>query len=260
MALSTYESIQFEVNDRVAVITLNRPESLNAINPQMSAELKEAIFRSADDAEIGAVIITGAGRGFSSGEDLTTIDESTSPARIIKERYVPILKRMREMPKPVFAAVNGAAAGGGASLALACDIVYAAESASFTQAFVRIGLIPDAGGTYFLPRRVGVGRALEMALSGRQVRATEGEHLGLIDRVFPLALLMPKTLEMAKSIAGNPRLAVAATKELIHRGIAASFAEVLEAEAENQERLGHTEDFREGVAAFLAKRSPVFKG
>jgi 2-(1,2-epoxy-1,2-dihydrophenyl)acetyl-CoA isomerase len=256
----SYSAIQFEMKNRVAVITLNRPESLNSVNDQMSAELIDAIWKVADDENVRAVILTGAGRGFCAGEDLTTVKEDTSPAKILTERYNDLIMKMRSMPKPLIAAVNGAAAGAGVSLALACDLVYASELASFTQAFVRLGLIPDAGGCFFFTRRLTLGKAMELSFTGRRTKAAEAERIGLVDRVFPAPQLLPQTLKVASELASFPPLAIATAKDLLTKAASSDLATVLALETDAQERLSHTEDFREGVRAFLEKRQPVFKG
>jgi 2-(1,2-epoxy-1,2-dihydrophenyl)acetyl-CoA isomerase len=260
-----YETVDLQLADGAATITLNRPETLNAWNEQFGRDLLDAVESVAGDEAVRAVMITGAGRAFSSGADLreqragSDGDPPDLSARL-RELYHPILIGIREMPKPVVAAVNGPAAGIGCSLALDCDLVIAAESAFFVLAFVNIGLVPDGGSTAILPARIGAARAAEMALLGERVPAPKALDWGLVNRVVPDAELDDAAAELLDRLAGGPTRAYANAKRLLNRSLYAGFAEQLEAEAEAQRQQGLTRDFVEGVVAFAEKRPPRFSG
>ena len=260
--------ILIETVGPVRVLRLNRPEALNALTTALLVQLRHALEAAAEDDNVRCVLLTGAGRAFSAGQDLS--DPSVAPSRepaappkdighLLEHHYIPLALRLRSMPVPVIAAVNGVAAGAGASLALGCDLVLAAESASFIQAFSKIGLIPDCGGTWLLPRLVGRAKALELALLGDKLKATEAERIGLIARVLPDAELMSAALALAQRLAGMPTRALAVTREAIDEAMRLDFEAALKREAALQSQLGFAHDHREGAAAFLDKRLPVFK-
>ncbi len=256
-----YETLLAETKDGVRVITLNRPEVLNAVNAQMGRELLDALRDAERDAGARCVLLTASGRGFCAGADLREqASGQTSLGDLLRTRYNGIVLRLRTMEKPVIAAINGVAAGAGCNLALAADLRIASERASFIEVFSRVGLIPDSGGTWLLPRLVGVGRALEMALFADPVDAATAERVGLVNRVVPHDDLGPRATEWAVRLAAGPTRAYGLIKRGVNQALATSFSEALEYEARLQEIAGRTEDHREGVAAFLAKRPPVYTG
>lgn len=259
------ETVKMEIGEGSARIVLNRPETLNAWNEQFGRDLKTAVDFVAGDDSVRAVLITGAGRAFSSGADLreqraTTEGDRPDLSQRLRELYHPILKGVREMEKPVVAAVNGPAAGIGCSLALACDLVVAAESAFFLLAFVNIGLVPDGGSTAVIPARIGFARAAEMALLGERVPAQTALEWGLINRVIPDGELGQAATLLLAHLAKGPTRAYANAKKLLNRTTFAGFDEQLTAEAEAQRDQGQTADFLEGVLAFAEKRPPRFTG
>ncbi|MCL6477647.1 MAG: enoyl-CoA hydratase/isomerase family protein [Peptococcaceae bacterium] len=256
-----YETIRYESSGGVATITLNRPDSLNSINHRMVYDLGDAFIQCRNDGDIRCVVLTGAGRGFCAGADLSavTVMGPDDVSRTLKEGYNPVIKSIREIEKPVIAAVNGIAAGAGCSMALACDLVIAAESAAFVQAFVKIGLVPDAGGSYFLPRLVGPKKAMEMALLGEKISAAEAERLGMINRVVPDGELEAEVRKLAVRLASGPGCQ-GMIKTMFTRSPEMDLDGCLEMEADFQARAAVTEDFMEGVSAFLQKREAVFKG
>jgi 2-(1,2-epoxy-1,2-dihydrophenyl)acetyl-CoA isomerase len=263
--MSPYETVLFDNEGGVATITLNRPDAFNALNAKMAFELQDAFAEIARNSDIRAVILTGAGRAFCSGQDLRDHQSGvTDPVREVREalmlRYGPLVLAMRALPKPVVGAINGVAAGAGMSLALATDLRIAADNASFTQAFSKIGLVPDAGSNYFLPRLVGVARAMELALTSRRVSAEEAAQIGLVNRVVPADTLSTEAKTLAASLANGPALAIALTKRALLEGARSSLTEVLSLEAELQGQCIVSEDFREGVQAFLEKREAHFAG
>jgi 2-(1,2-epoxy-1,2-dihydrophenyl)acetyl-CoA isomerase len=244
----------------VLTITLNRPDVLNAFNEQMHEALAVAL-QDARAADVRAVVLTGAGRGFCVGQDLTEFRQAPGDigARL-RGSYHPNVLAIRALEKPVIAAVNGAAAGAGLSFACACDLRIAAESASFVPAFINVGLVPDSGGTYFVTRILGPAKALEWLSSGSTLSALEAHSWGLVSEIVEPARLAARVAELAAELAALPTLAVGMTKQLIDRAATASLEEQLEREADLQTRATQTEDFREGVAAFLEKRTPRFRG
>jgi len=249
----------------VLTITLNRPEKLNAFVPDMHLELRAALERAKDEAGIRALLLTGAGRGFCAGQDLSERNVAPGAAPIdlsvsLGSNYNPLVRRLRELPKPVLCAVNGVAAGAGANIALACDVVIAARSASFVQSFARIGLVPDSGGTYFLPRMVGAARAMGLALFGGKLSAEDAERWGLIWRVVEDAQLMLEINKMAKELAEGPTKGYGLIKKALHASPGNSLDAQLDLERDLQRDAGLSEDYREGVAAFMQKRKPAFKG
>ncbi len=254
-------SILFEIRNSVAVITLNRPDKLNSFNREMALALQKAL----DDCkskEVRAVYITGAGKGFCAGQDLAEVVAPDAPGfnQILSEHYNPIVDRITKLEKPVVAAVNGVAAGAGANLALCCDIVVAAESASFIQAFSKIGLIPDTAGTYFLPRLIGKQKATALMMLGEKISSTEAERLGMIYKVFPDAEFATSSFKIAEQLAQMPTKGLAYTKLALAHSQNNSLEEQLSLEDEYQQKAAITKDYNEGVAAFLEKRSPKFIG
>ena len=244
----------------VMTITLNRPDVLNAFNKAMHAALGGGL-KEARDPEVRAVVLTGAGRGFCVGQDLTEFRDA--PGDIgsrLRETYHPNVLAVRALEKPVIAAVNGAAAGAGMSFACACDLRLAADSASFVPAFINIGLIPDSGATFFVTRILGYSRAFEWLASGRKLTAAEAHAWGLVSEVVEADRLLPRAAEVAAEFASLPPLGVGMTKRLLDRAASSMLEEQLEREAQLQTAATATEDFREGVAAFLEKRKPEFKG
>lgn len=260
--------IQIEQRGAVRLLWLNRPEALNAFTAPMLVQLRHALDAAAGDGETRCVLITGAGRAFSAGQDLG--DPHVAPSRdpgaapkdighMLEHFYIPLALRLRSMPVPVVAAVNGVAAGAGANMALGCDLVVAAESASFIQAFSKIGLLPDCGGTWLLPRLVGRAKALELALLGDRLKAAEAQALGLIARVAPDAELLDTALTLAQRLAGMPTRALVHTREAMDEALKLDFEPALQREAALQSQLGFAYDYLEGAAAFLDKRKPEFK-
>jgi 2-(1,2-epoxy-1,2-dihydrophenyl)acetyl-CoA isomerase len=260
-----HETVKLEVREGAARITLDRPDTLNSWNEQFGRDLREVVESVAGDDAVRAVMITGAGRGFSSGADLgeqRAGSEGGVPdlSQRLRELYHPIILGIREMPKPVLAAVNGPAAGIGASLALTCDLVIAAESSFFVLAFVNIGLVPDGGSTAILPARIGAARAFEMALLGERVPAATALEWGMVNRVVADDELEASAEVLLTHLAQGPTRAYANGKRLLNRSLYPGLAEQLDAEAEAQREQGLTSDFIEGVLAFAEKRPPRFTG
>lgn len=257
-----FSIIEFSIIDHVAIITLNRPEKLNSFNQDMATDVQSALDYCMDNDDVRAVLLTGAGRGFCAGQDLA---EAIAPdAAAIEEhvetKYNPIVRKIRGIEKPVIAAVNGVAAGAGANLAFCCDIVLAAESAKFIQSFINIGLIPDTGGTYFLPRLIGFHRATALMMLGDKVTAQEAKDLGLVYRVFPDAELYESALALAKRMAKMPTRGLGLTKKALNYSLSNDLDEQLAVERDLQGMAGRTADNAEGIAAFLEKREAKFSG
>jgi 2-(1,2-epoxy-1,2-dihydrophenyl)acetyl-CoA isomerase len=259
----TYESLIFEVEEGVATLTLNRPDALNALNLALKAELAAAIAEIRDRDDVRAVLLTGAGRGFCAGGDIKEMDPNRTPPaarRRMLKILTEILLPLTRLEKPVVAAVNGHAHGAGVSLALASDIVYAAESAVFSLAFSRLGLIPDTGALFLLPRRVGVARAKELVFSARRFSAAEAEELGIVLRVLPDDELLPAATELARRLGAGPTIALGIAKRLLDQSLLLSPEDMAELEAYGQAVATATNDHAEGIAAFGERREPRFTG
>jgi len=260
-----FEHIRLEMDGGVATLTLNRPERLNSFVEAMHVELRAALDRLRGDCAVRALILTGAGRGFCAGPDLNDrkVPPGSPPVDLgasIERNYKPLVLALRNLPIPVIAAVNGVAAGAGANIALACDVVVAARSANFIQAFCRLGLIPDAGGTYFLTRRLGSQRALGLAFFGDKLSAEQAAAWGLIWRCVDDDQLMPTVRAMAAQLASGPTRGFARTKQAIYAAERQDLEAQLDLERDTQRELGFGNDYKEGVAAFLEKRAPRFTG
>lgn len=254
----SFETILFAIEDGVATLTLNRPQLMNALSSQMRREITEAL--TALPPEVRCVVMTGAGRGFCSGQDLTDRSVATSVEATLRDEYEPMLRAMTDCPVPIIAAVNGVAAGAGANLALAADVVIATESASFIQAFTRIGLIPDAGGTFVIPRAVGNARAMGMMLFAEPISALQAVEWGLIWEALPDEAFAEGVAARARHLANGPTLAYRAIREAITQSTQNDLDSQLALEARLQGQAGKTRDFMEGVSAFLEKRPATFTG
>lgn len=255
-------SILFEIKKGVACITLNRPDKFNSFNREMAFSMQAHLDECASVHDIRCVYITGAGRAFSAGQDLGELvgENPVGIDKILSEHYNPIITRIRKMPKPVIAAVNGVAAGAGANIALCCDVVVATQSSSFLQAFSKIGLIPDSGGTYFLPRLIGWQKASALMMLGEKVPAAEAERIGMIYKVFADENFADESMKIANTLAQMPTKGLAFTKHALNYSLNSSLESQLLTEDELQRKAANTYDYKEGVAAFLEKRVPVFKG
>lgn len=255
-------SILFSVEDGIGSITLNRPDKLNSFNREMAFLLLEKLEECATTPSIRCVYITGAGKGFSAGQDLQEVIDPNGPGmeRILSEHYNPIIRSIRHCPKPVVAAVNGVAAGAGANIALACDVVVAAQSASFIQAFSKLGLIPDSGGTYILPRLVGWQKASALMMLGDKVPATAAEEMGMLYKVFPDDTFAAASRELALTLAKMPTKGLAYIKQVLNQSMNNSLEQQLQLEDTYQQKAAETYDFKEGVQAFLEKRPANYKG
>lgn len=257
-----YETILYEKKEGVAAITLNRPKSLNAYNMQMHQELTRAIHDAAEDDQVRCIVLKGSGRGFSAGADLSVFKDTESPdyGAFLRDTYNPLLMRMAEVEKPIVAALHGPAFGAGLSLALACDFRIAADNATLCMAFINIGLVPDAGASFFLPRIVGYSQALEMAMLGETYTADQAKSMGMINRVVPAAELESATKEFARRLAQAPTRALSGIKRNFLKSFEKDLPALLEAEAREQSACGRSVDHIEGVTAFFQKRTPTFTG
>ena len=256
-----YETIIYEKENGVATMTLNRPQALNAFVPQMNKDIIDALKAGERDPEVRCFMITGAGRAFCAGQDLKgrTPDQKGSLGASLREKYNPMIRQIRQMEKIVIAAVNGVAAGAGCNFALACDLRVASEDAKFIQSFVRVGLAPDSGGSFILPRLVGLSKAMELLLLGETVDAHEAQRIGLVAKVFPTAEFSDSARKLAERIAGAPR-GIGLIKRAVNHATLPSLESDLEYEACLQEIAGRSSDYDEGVRAFLEKRTPTFTG
>ncbi|HEY0433977.1 MAG TPA: enoyl-CoA hydratase-related protein [Chitinophagaceae bacterium] len=254
-------TLSFEISEGVGSITLNRPEKLNAFNREMAMSLQEALDECRSQA-VRCVYLTGSGRGFSAGQDLSEITQLTHQSfdRILTEYYNPVVTRIRKLEKPVVAAVNGVAAGAGANIALCCDVVVAAQSSYFIQSFSKIGLVPDSGGTYFLPRLIGSQKASALMMLGEKVPAEEAERIGMIYKCFADDVFSVNSMNIARFLAAMPTRGLSFTKKLLSASFTNSFDEQLQQEDIFQMKASQTEDYKEGLKAFMEKRTPVFKG
>ncbi len=263
--MGEYQNIRLEVGAGVATLTLDRPDRLNSFTVAMHGEVRAALDAVRGDRSVRCVVLTGAGRGFCAGQDLA--DRAVAPGAAppdlgesIENYYKPLVLALRNLPLPVIAAVNGVAAGAGANVALACDLVFAARSASFIQSFARIGLVPDSGGSWALPRLVGNARALGLALLGDKLTAEQAEQWGLIWKCVDDEQLMPTVRKLAEQLAAGPTRGYARTKQAIYAAATQPLEASLDLERDFQRELGRSPDYREGVAAFMEKRAPRFTG
>jgi 2-(1,2-epoxy-1,2-dihydrophenyl)acetyl-CoA isomerase len=261
----SFETVRLDVADGVATLTLNRPDRLNSFTAAMHGEVRVAIDEAAGDPAVRCLVLTGAGRGFCAGQDLS--DRAVAPGAApvdlgasIENYYKPLLMRLRGLDMPTICAVNGVAAGAGANIPFACDLVFAAKSASFIQSFSKIGLIPDCGGTWWVPRLVGPARAMGLALLGDKLSATDAEAWGLIWRCIEDDELMPTVMTVARQLAAGPTRGYVRTRQAIEHALQLPLSAALDLERDYQRELGASDDYREGVAAFMAKRAPRFRG
>ncbi len=261
----TYNTIEFEIDQGVAVLRLNRPDSLNSFTAEMHAEVRQVLTTAAQDSAVRAVLLTGNGRGFCAGQDLN--DRAVAPGEAlpdlgdsVEQNYNPLIRLLTGMEKPVVCAVNGVAAGAGANIALACDIVIAARSASFIESFCKLGLIPDSGGTWILPRLVGMARARALAMLGPKIGAEQAQAWGMIWQVVDDEVLMTEAMELARHLATQPTRGLAFTKQALAASTTQSLEQQLELEKELMRAAGRTHDYQEGVKAFLEKRQPNYRG
>ena len=255
-----FETVLYEVRNQVAYITLNRPDKLNAFTEQLNKEIQAAIKNASRDRSVRALVITGAGRAFCSGEDLGGVSENLDHGEVLRKRYNPMLLELDRCEKPVVAAVNGVAAGAGMSLALACDFRIASEKASFVEAFIHVGLVPDAGNLYYLPRIIGHAKAMELAVFGEKVSAEKAKELGLVTQVVSLDNWNQEVSVFAERLANMPTKAISLIKRNLKASWHSYFEEFLERDAQSQRIAGQTADHKEGVQSFMEKRRPAFKG
>jgi len=267
IAMPAERFVSLDMSEGVGWIRLDRPDRLNAIGAAVRTQLAAALERAEGDAAIRCVVLSGSGRAFCAGADIREMRPDGGAmrfpdevGRVLRDEYGPMLLRIRHMPKPVIAAVNGVAAGIGASFAMACDLRIAAEEASFVEAFVGIGLAPDGGATWLLPRLVGMGKALEMFFTGQPMPAREAERLGLVNRVVPAVQLEATVRAMATAMAAGPTGAIAAAKRAVNHAMESGLQDAIDFESRLQQERAASPDFQEGVAAYLEKRSPTFRG
>ncbi|GDX51757.1 2-(1,2-epoxy-1,2-dihydrophenyl)acetyl-CoA isomerase [Bacteroidota bacterium] len=257
-----FNTILLEIKDGVGTITLNRPDVYNAFNDEMSFELQDALKEAEKNKEVRVVVLTGAGKAFCSGQDLKAA--AAAGNRSFKEsldkRYNPIIRAMRNMPKPIICRMNGVAAGAGCSLALACDVIVAAENATLIEVFINVGLVPDSGSSFFLPRVVGLARAFEYSTMGTKITATEAMQMGMVNRVVKLEELDNEVKKFTDYYANAPTKAIGLIKKMLNRSYNSDLESMLEYESYCQEIAGNSADNKEGVTAFIEKRKPVFRG
>ena len=257
----SYETILFDVNNGIANLTLNRPDVFNAFNEQLSADVLDALKKTAKDKSIRVLVISGAGKAFCSGQDLKSIaGKKRSLSESIHKRYNPMIRAIRNLPIPVIAKLNGVAAGAGCSLALACDMIIASEAASLIEVFVNVGLVLDSGSSYFLPRLVGSARAFELSTLGSKVSAVQAAEWGLVNKVVPADQLDAEVQALAERFAKAPTKAIGLMKKMLNKSFHSDLDTMLEYEAYCQEIAGRSNDYNEGVTAFVEKRPPVFTG
>ena len=254
--------ILLEIKDQVMIITLNRADKFNSFNREMALQLQSTLDQASSDPQVRAIVLTGSGKAFCAGQDLAEAIDNNGPgiSKIVEEHYNPIVSRLRAIEKPVIAAVNGVAAGAGANIALSCDIVLATASASFIQAFSKIGLVPDSGGTFFLPRLIGFQRASALMMTGDKVTAADAQHMGMIYKALPDETFMEEVMKLANTMAAMPTKALGLTKRLLNESASNTHQQQLALEGKLQVEAASTSDYSEGVNAFLEKRKPVFKG
>lgn len=255
-------TILFTIEEGIGIITLNRPDKLNSFNLDMARQLQQKLDECAANAAIRCVYLTGAGKGFCAGQDLADVIDPNGPGmkNIIREQYNPIITRIRNLPKPVVAAVNGVAAGAGANIALACDVVVATQSASFIQAFSKIGLVPDSGGTFTLPRLIGWQKASAIMMLGDKIPAADALQMGMLYKVFSDDNFVEESKKIAHTLSRMPTKGLAYTKHLLNQSMHNSLDTQLQQEDEFQQKAAQTQDFNEGIKAFMEKRAPQFKG
>lgn len=260
--MSNYQFLKYSVEQGVATITLNRPDVYNALNDEITYELQDALKAVAKDAQVRAVVLTGEGKAFCSGQDLKAAsgDQKRSFLQSLHKRYNPIVSAMRNLPKPIVCRLNGVAAGAGCSLALACDVIVASEEATLIEVFINIGLVPDSGSSYFLPRTVGMNKAFELCSMGNRVKAAEAVSIGLINKAVPAAELDAAVKFYTDYFAKAPTKSIGLIKKMLNKSATSTLEEMLEYEAYCQEIAGTSNDYKEGVTAFLEKRKPDFKG
>ena len=256
----SFKTLELAIADGVATLTFNRPDKLNSFTTEMHAEVREALSQLTADASVRCLLITGNGRGFCAGQDLADEVASADIGGTVERDYNPLVRALTTLPMPVVCAVNGIAAGAGANIALACDLVLGARSAAFIQAFCKIGLVPDSGGTWTLPRVVGHARAMALTLLGEKISAEKAEAWGMIWKCVDDAELMPEALKLAKHLATQPTKGLAMTKQALHAAATNTLDQQLDLERDLQTAAAASYDFKEGVNAFLDKRAPVFKG
>ena len=255
-----FETVKYEVAKGVAWISLNRPDKLNAFTEQLNKEVQQSIKQASRDKEVRCLVITGEGRAFCSGQDLQGVNEDMDHGEVLRRFYNPMVLELHKCKKPVIAAVNGVAAGAGMSLALACDFRLLSDKASFLEAFIHVGLVPDAGNLYFLPKLIGHAKAMELAVLGEKVNAQEARELGLATKIIPMEKWQDEITAFAERLASMPTAAIAIIKKNLKASWESTLEECLERDAQGQRLAGLTLDHKEGVAAFMQKRKPVFQG